>query len=165
MQHENVRAEVNDIDYECKAFAEKSILNGLLSHAELHEVMKNVLNFTATIGSPLQKWFPEMDFVLQNLSCLCPTNRKHCSSSNIESVITKHFNGMVNPSVAKQQFSVYRNDDSLAFLLLICDQQTDKFFATLAQMSEYDQFGLLAITLLCTSPNTVECERGFSSMT
>ena len=31
-------------------------------------------------------------------------------------------------------------------------------------MSEYDQFGLLAITLLCTSPNTVEGERRFSSM-
>ena len=121
MQHENVRADVNDID-EFKAFAEKSILNGLLSHAELHEVMKNVLNFTATIGSPLQKWFPEMDFVLQNLSCLCPTNRKHCSSSNIEALITEYFNGMVNPSVAKQQLRVYRNDDSLDFLFLNCDQ-------------------------------------------
>ena len=167
MQDENVRADVDDIDYESsefKAFAEQSISNGLVSHAEVHEVMKNVFNFTAAIGTFLQMRFPEMDFVLQNLSFLCPTNRKHCSSSNIEAVITKYCNGMVNASVAKQQFSVYRNDDSLDFLLLNCDQQTDKFFATLAQMSEYDQFGLLAIILLCMSPDTVECERGFSSM-
>lgn len=31
-------------------------------------------------------------------------------------------------------------------------------------MSEYNQFGLLAIILLCMSPDTVECERGFSTV-
>ena len=31
-------------------------------------------------------------------------------------------------------------------------------------MPEYDQFGLLAMILMCMSPDTVECERGFSSM-
>ena len=71
---------------------------------------------------------------------------------------------MVNVSIAKQQFSVYRNDDSLDFLLLNCDKQTDRFFTKLAQMSEYDQFGLLAVILLCMSPHTVDCECGFSAM-
>jgi hypothetical protein len=31
-------------------------------------------------------------------------------------------------------------------------------------MSEYSQFRLLAIILLCMSPDTVECERGFSTV-
>ena len=31
-------------------------------------------------------------------------------------------------------------------------------------MSEYDQFGLLAVTLMCMSPDSVKCERGFSTM-
>ena len=61
-------------------------------------------------------------------------------------------------------YSVYRNDDSLDFLFLNCDKQPDTFFCKLLQMSEYDQFGLLAVILLCMSPDTVECERGFSTM-
>ena len=32
------------------------------------------------------------------------------------------------------------------------------------QMAEYDQFGLLGVTLMCMSPDPVECERAFSSM-
>ena len=31
-------------------------------------------------------------------------------------------------------------------------------------MPEYDQFGLLALIIMCMSPDTVECERGFSNM-
>ena len=31
-------------------------------------------------------------------------------------------------------------------------------------MSEYNQFGLLAVILLCMGPDTVECERGFSTV-
>ena len=31
-------------------------------------------------------------------------------------------------------------------------------------MPEYDQFGLLALIITCMSPDTVECECGFSNM-
>ena len=31
-------------------------------------------------------------------------------------------------------------------------------------MPEYDQFGLLALIIMCMSPDTVECVRGFSNM-
>ena len=38
------------------------------------------------------------------------------------------------------------------------------FFHQLSQMPEYSQFGLVAQIFLCMSPDTVECERGFSRM-
>ena len=49
-------------------------------------------------------------------------------------------------------------------LSYLCDQRPDIFFCKIAQMPEYDQFGLLAVTLICMSPDTVECERAFSGM-
>ena len=104
-----------------------------------------------------------MDFVLRNLSFLCPQNRKD-SRCDIEAVITKYCKDMVNVTPAKMQYNGYRNDESLDFLFLNYDKLPDIFFCKLAQMSEYDQFGLLAVTLMCMSPDTVECKRGFSTM-
>ena len=125
--------------------------------------MRNVFSFTSAIGYSLEARFPEMDFVVQNLSFLCPENRKHCRC-NIEAVVNKYCPGMVDSAVAMTQYSVYRNDDSLDFLYLNCERKPDTFFCTIAKMSEYSQFGLLAIILLCMSPDTVECERGFSTV-
>ena len=55
-------------------------------------------------------------------------NRKH-SRCDIEAVVKKYCNGTVNISEAKLQYSVYRNDESLNFLLLNCENQPDAFFA------------------------------------
>lgn len=61
------------------------------------------------------------------------------------------------------QYSVYRNDESVTHLFINCEQQPNTF-CKIAQMPEYDQFGLLAMILMCMSPDTVEYECGFSSM-
>ena len=60
-------------------------------------------------------------------------------------------------------YCVYRNNESLIHLFN-CGQQPDAFFCKIAQMPEYNQFGLLAVILMCTSPDTIEHEHGFSSM-
>ena len=39
-----------------------------------------------------------------------------------------------------------------------------KFFCALVKTPEYDQLGKLALELLCMSPDTVDCECGFSHM-
>ena len=64
-----------------------------------------------------------MEFVVHNMSFLCPENRKH-SRCDIEAVVTKYCEGMVNVSIAKLQYSVYRNDD---LLFLNCDKQLDMY--------------------------------------
>ena len=167
MKEDNIRSDIDEIDYQCcsqfQQFKEQSVSSGLLSPRQLHVVMKNVFSFTSAIGQSLETRFPEMEFVVQNLSFLCPENRKHCRC-NIEAVVSKYCQGMVDATVAKMQYSVYRNDDSLKFLYLNCGKKPDAFFCKIAAMPEYNQFGLLATILLCMSPDTVECERGFSSV-
>ena len=71
MQEENIRTDIDHIDYQCtqfQQFKEQSISNRLLSPAHLHEVMNNVFNFTSTIEKSLEIRFQEMKFVLENLS-------------------------------------------------------------------------------------------------
>ena len=65
---------------------------------------------------------------------------------------------------AKLQYAFYRNDDTLDFLAMKCDNKPDKYFCAIAKLPEYGQFGALALQLLYMSPDTVECERAFSHM-
>ena len=165
MEDGNIHTDIDDIDYESsqfQQFKEQAISSGQLSNAQLHQVMENVFNFTVAIGRSLESRFPEMNFVVRNLSFLCPTNRKH-SRCDIEAVIKKYCKDSVNITTAKMQYSVYRNDESLTHLFINCEQQPDTF-CKIAQMPEYDQFGLLAVILMCMSPDTIECEHGLSSM-
>ena len=48
MQEGNIRTDVDNIDYQCRQFEQfkdQSLSHGLLSPAQLHEIMKNVLDF------------------------------------------------------------------------------------------------------------------------
>ena len=76
----NICTDVDDIDHESsqlQQFKEQAVSSGQLSNAQLHLVKKNVFNFALAIGRSLESRFPEMNFVVRNLSFLCPTNRKH----------------------------------------------------------------------------------------
>ena len=113
MQEDNLRSDVDNIDYQnsqVQQFQKQSISSGQLSYAELHEVMRNIFSFTSTIGKSLESRFPEMNFVLRNLSFLCSQNRKHCRC-DIEAVVTKYCKDTVNVTTAKMQYNVYRNDE------------------------------------------------------
>ena len=162
----NIRTDIDEIDYDIATFNQfksQCISSGQLSHSRLHVVLQNCFDFTLAIGKSLENRFPEMKFVLKNLSFLNPSNRKH-SKCDIEAVVHKFCSEKVEVQTTKLQYSSYRNDDSLDFVFLNCDKHADVFFHQLSQMPEYSQFGLLAQTLLCMSPDTVECERGFSRM-
>ena len=161
-----IRTDIDEIDYDIATFNQfksQCISSGQLSHSRLHVVLQNCFDFTLAIGKSLENRFPEMKFVLKNLSFLNPSNRKH-SKCDIEVVVHKFCSEKVEVQTTKLQYSSYRNDDSLDFVFLNCDKHADVFFHQLSQMPEYSQFGLLAQTLLCMSPDTVECECGFSRM-
>ena len=118
MKEGNIRTDIDDIDYDITAFnqfKDQSVASGQLSHARLHVVMKNCFDFTSSIGNSLNHRFPEMRFVLQNLSFLNPENRKH-SKCNIEAVINRFCKERVEITTAKLQYSAYRNDESLDFV-------------------------------------------------
>ena len=115
LHESNIRKNVDNIDYDCTQFddfKDKVISSGQLSYAQLHEVMKNIFNFTVAIGRSLDSRFPELDFVVQNVSFLNPANRKY-SKCDIEAVVRKYCRNSLNGPVAKRQYSVYRNDESM----------------------------------------------------
>ena len=109
---------MDNIDYDCTQFddfKDKVISSGQLSYAQLHEVMKNTFNFTVAIGKSLDSRFPELDFVVQNVSFLNPANREY-SKCDIEAVVRKYCRNSLNGPLTKRQYSVYRNDESMDYL-------------------------------------------------
>ena len=160
---ENLRTDIDTIVYpgdDFVQFREQAVTSGQLSTSQMHAVLYNMFDFVVTTGRALESRFPEMPFVLSNLSFLNPENRKF-SRSDISAVVTKYSNGRVDATKAKSQYAMYRNDDLLDFLAMRCENQADRYFCTLAKVPEYE-FGKLALELLCMSPDTVECERAFS---
>ena len=100
MQEQNVRTDFDNIEYESTAFREckeQSVSCGQISNAQLSRLLKNLLEYTVIVGKSLERWFPEMDSVLQNFSFLCPANRKQtqCDIRQLLkiSVIFIDFNG------------------------------------------------------------------------
>ncbi len=145
LHESNIRKNVDNIDYDCTQvddFKNKVISSGQLSYAQLHEVMKNIFNFTVAISRSLDSRFPELDSGVQNVRFFNPANRK-VSKCDIEAVVRKYCRNSLNGPVAKRQFSIYRNDESMDYLFLQCEKQPDTFFSRLTQIVEYGQFGLL----------------------
>ena len=119
-------------------------------------------DFVVTTGKALQSQFPELPFVSSNMSFLNPENQKF-SNSDISEVAARYGSGRVDVSKVKSQYALYRND-ALDSLDMKCDNTPDRYFCALPKLPEYNEFAALALTLLCMSPDTVECERAFSHM-
>ena len=169
LTEENLRVDIDNIEYpgeELVHFREQAVTSGQLSEAQLHTVLSNMYQFVVTTGKALESRFPELPFVLSNSSFLNPQNRKY-SDSDITAVVSKFSNGRFDVlyiTKVKSQYVLYRNDDTLDFLAMRCENKADKYFCALAKLPEYEQFGSLALELLCMSPDTVKCERAFSHM-
>lgn len=163
---ENLRSDIDDIVYpgdELIRFREQAVTSGQLSTGQMHVVLRNMYEFVVTTGKALESRFPELPFVISNLSFLNPENRKF-SNSDISAVAAKYSSGRIDVVKVKSQYAFYRNDDTLDFLAMRCDNKPDRYLYLLAQLPECDQFGALALELLCMSPDTVDCERAFSHM-
>ena len=163
---ENLRVDIDSIAYpgdDLVRFREQAVTSGQITMGQMHDVLRNMYNFVVATGKALESRFPELTFVLSNLSFLNPENRKF-SNSDIGAVAAKYGNGNVDVVEAKLQYAFYRNDDTLDFWAMKCDNKPDKYFCAIAKLPEYGQFGALALQLLCMSPDTVECERAFSHM-
>ena len=132
----NLRVDTDNIVYpgeELVHFREQAVTSGQLSTAQLHAVLSTMYQFVVTTGKALL--FPELPFVLSNLSFLNPQNRTF-SNSDITAVVSKFSNGRVNVTKVKSQYALYRNDDTLDFLAMRCENKADKYFCALAKVPE-----------------------------
>ena len=110
LTEENLRVDIDNIVYpgeELVHFREQAVTSGQLSTAQLHAVLSTMYQFVVTTGKALESRFPELPFVLSNLSFLNPQNRKF-SNSDITAVVSKFSNGRVNVTTVKSQYALYR---------------------------------------------------------
>ena len=166
LTEENLCVDVESIVYpgdELMQFREQAVTSGQISTGQMQAVMRNMYNFVVATGKALESRFLELPFVLSNLSFLNPENWKFCNS-DISAVTLKCSNERFETVQSKSQYALHRNDNTLDFLAMRCDNKPDKFFCAISKLPEYAQFGLLALELLCMGPDTVECERAFSHM-
>lgn len=139
----------------------------LLTEKQLSDAKKAMYTYFIAISNSLNARFPELDFMTTNLSFIDPSQRKlyHC---NMAVVIDKFDNGegvhFCKTTVTKQ-YRNYCNDTTLDFLYEVSSNSDPVlFFIKLYNDEEYSELARLALLIYALSPDSVACERGFSSM-
>ena len=161
----NLRVDIDNIVYpgdKLIHFRKQAVTSGQLSMEQMHVVLCSMYEFVVSTGKALESRFPELSFVLSNLSFLNPANPKF-SNSDISAVVAKYSNERVSIVKVKSQYTFYKNYDTLDFLVLRCENKPDTIFCPCKTL-QYEEFDALALNLLCMSPDTVECEKAFSHM-
>jgi hypothetical protein len=169
LQEENIREFDRDMVFHSGVFNERKdqlIQNGVLTNREADEVHKNCYKFILNTGKAIQTRFPELHFVVQNMSFMLPELRaspklRHC---NLEAVIEKYVPNRFDVNEIKEQFRTYRFSSDLDVLAEETGNVPDVFFCHLAERESFKTFAEFTLTLTCLSPTTVSCERGFSTM-
>ncbi|XP_064622578.1 protein FAM200A-like [Lineus longissimus] len=168
LSDENLKGFNTDIEFHSAGFhARKAQLveHGVLTPRMADEVHRNCYKYVLNTAKAIQTRFPELAFVVQNMRFLVPEYRalaslKHC---NILAVADRYVPARFEHDQLKEQFRTYRFTSDLDNLLEN-SPGSDNFFCRLYEMGEFREFAKFCLTLLCLSPTTVACERGFSTM-
>ena len=147
--------------------------NADLTILEQKQVLNNCQAYIIQIAKSLDQRFPEANFIMTTCSFLSPPRRKH-QIVNVQAVIERFDNKYFDFDAVERGYHSYRNDDLLDYLY---DEKYRKesggeavdnvvgFWCDLYQnFPEYKELAKLAILLLTLTPDTCECERGFSVM-
>lgn len=139
--------------------------HSLLTLTELRNAKKAMVSYVHAIGVAIEKRYSERDFILEHCAFLEVSRRKF-QPCDIGKVITKFSNDSVNRRMCIQQYTAFVNDPTLDFVFeCTCKKNPAAFFVHLySECEECSELSKLALLLLCLSPDTVACERGFSSM-
>ena len=139
--------------------------HSLLTLRQISDAKKAMFSYVHTVGMALQQRYPDIDFILQHCAFLDVTRRKF-TPCDIGKVVDKFSNDHVNRSLCIRQYSTFVNDSTLDFVFeCTCKKNAAMFFIHLYnEAEEYTELAKLALLLLTISPDSVACERGFSSM-
>jgi hypothetical protein len=139
--------------------------HSLLTLAEIRNAKKAMFSYVHAIGVAIEKRYSEKEFILKHCAFLEVSRRKF-QPCDIGAVVDKFSNGQVNRRMCIQQYAAFVNDSTLDFVFeCTCKKDSAAFFVYLYnECEEYLELAKLSLLLLCLSPDTVECERGFSSM-
>lgn len=139
--------------------------HSLLTLAQLRNAKKAMFSYVHAVGLAIEKRYSEKEFVLKHCAFLEVSRRKF-QPCDIGVVVDKFSNSQVNRRMCIQQYAAFVNDSTLDFVFeCTCNKDPAAFFVHLYnECEEYSELAKLALLLFCLSPDTVECERGFSSM-
>ena len=139
--------------------------HSLLTMTKLKNAKAAMVSYVHAIGLAIEERYPEKKLILGHCAFLEVSRRKF-QKCDIGCVIDKFSNGHINRSLCIQQYTAFMNDSTLDFIYeCTCKKDSVAFFVYLyTECEEYSELARLALLLLCISPDTVACERGFSTM-
>ena len=117
--------------------------------------------------------FPEANFILSTCTFISPPHRKH-QIIDMQAIVDRFDNKYFDYNAVERAYHSYRNDDLIDILyedkykLALSGDTTGDlvgFWCDLYQnFPEYKELSKLAILIMTITPNTCDCERGFSCM-
>ena len=150
--------------------------NADLTILEQRQVLKNCQAYIIQVAKSLEQRFPEANFIITTCSFLFPPRRKHQIIS-IQAVLERFDNKFFDFNAEERGYHSYRNVDLLDYLYeeKYHEQHSSSggesggnvvgFRCDLYQnFPDYRELAKLAILLMTITPDTCECERGFSVM-
>ena len=155
------------IDFPSEDFSDlwhQIVENDLLPARQRKAVLVNCMEFLLAAVQNVIDRFPESAFICQSCTFLDP-RRLRQTGSNIASVIDRFNNDFFDSGLICQQYTRFRNDDDLGFIFEENDNDITSFWCDIyCNFSEYKELSKLSILILTLSPNTCDCERGFSTL-
>ena len=140
---------------------------------EQKTVLRNCQAYIVEVAKSLNVRFPEANFILSTCSFISPPCRKH-QIIDMQAIVDRFDNNYFDYNAVERAYHSYRNDDLLDILyedkykLAFSGDTTGDlvgFWYDLYQnFHEYKELSKLAILIMTITPNTCDCERGFSCM-
>ena len=141
--------------------------HSLLTKRQVGDEKKSTYAYLLTLGKTIEQRFPELEFMTQHFSFIDPPQRRlqQCDTGLI---IDKFDNGQdiqFNKTTVHKQYRNYCHDTTLDFLFEVASNSDPVvFFLKLYNEEDYCELARLALLIFSISPDSVACERGFSSM-
>ena len=141
--------------------------NALFTSSEKQAILKNCHSLLLETTRNLLVRFPELDFVIQNLRFVDPRRRERICC-NLEEVLDRFDDNFLDRASVLQEYALFRNDQTLDALLEVDARDGPvtpcTFWCQLYKIGQYKELAKLAVLVMTLTPDTVECERGFSCM-
>ena len=139
----------------------------LIPASQMSHAKKTMYAYLLAVGKVIDSRFPELEFMTTNLSFIDPPQRK-LRQCNIAAIIEKFDNGenikFCETTITKQ-YRKYCYDRTLDFLYEVSSNRNPvSFFIKLSGDEDYSELARIALLIYSLSPDSVACERGFSSM-
>ena len=162
---ENDDEDDNGISFPSGEFSDiwkQTVEHDLLTSRQRQSLLEICARFLHRLIQSLNKRFPECQFIVQDCSILDPRRREN-SSANITAVIDRFNNGFMDGQLVARQYGQYMHEDDVDFILQENDVNVVSFWCDLfLNYSGCKELSKLSVLLLSLSPNTCDCERGFS---